>query len=55
LREQALLLARGELETAEAVGIALDAARRLGNPPQLWKTHIYRTRRRPRPSGGASL
>jgi tetratricopeptide (TPR) repeat protein/transcriptional regulator with XRE-family HTH domain len=38
LRGQALL-AGGELAAAEAeLGDALDAARRLGNPPQLWAT-----------------
>ena len=40
LRGQAFL-ARGELAAAEAeLGLALDVARRTGNPPQLWKTLV---------------
>ena len=36
-----VLLARGEIDAAEAeLGRALDVARQIGNPPQLWKTLV---------------
>ena len=39
LRAQ-VLLAKGDLEGAESeLNVALGAARKLGNPPQLWQTH----------------